>query len=133
MKQATNPFIIIAVAAVVAFVTGCSSTSATRQTEELLSAAGFKAVPATTPEQQAHLKTLPRDNVTMVQRKGTNHYVFPDVKNQVLYVGQAAQYQEYQKLRLQNQMAEDKAHAAELNSENAWNAWGLDVAPVLLR
>jgi hypothetical protein len=70
----------------------------------------------------------------MVARNGTNHFVFPEVKNQVLYVGQAAQYQEYQKLRLQNQMAEDQVQAAEMNSEPAWGVWGnFGVAPVLLR
>ena len=121
MKQATNLLIIIGAAALVTFVTGCATT---KQTENLLSAAGFKAMPATTPQQQAHLKSLPPHKVTMVQRDGKTYYVFPDQAHQVLYVGQDAQYQEYQKLRLQNQMAEEQAQAAEMNSEAGWTAWG---------
>ncbi len=121
MKNSTIFFFTIGVAALVAFVVGCSTT---QQTENLLSAAGFKIIPAETPQQQAHLKTLTRDKVTLVERGGTNYFVFPDLKSQVLYVGHDAQYQEYQKLRLQKQMAKDQVQAAEMNSEPGWGAWG---------
>jgi hypothetical protein len=126
--------ILLAACAAAALVIGCSTT---KSTENMLSAAGFKIIPATTPQQQAHLKTLPRDKITMVERKGTNYFVFPDAKSQVLYVGKSAQYQEYQKLRLQNQMAEEQADAAELSSAPGWEAWGTFddavVVPVRLR
>jgi hypothetical protein len=121
MKRATNLLMIIGAAALVAIVTGCASTN---QTENLLSAAGFKAMPASTPQQQAHLKTLPPHKVTRVVREGKTYYAYPDQAHQVLYVGQEAQYQEYQRLRLQNQMAEEQAQAAEMNSEADWSAWG---------
>jgi hypothetical protein len=39
-------------------------------------------------------------------------------------VGQQAQYDAYQKLRLQKQLAADQVQAAEMNSEPAWGAWG---------
>jgi len=104
------------------FAAGCSTT---KQTENLLSAAGFKMMPATTPEQKAHLKTLAAGKVTTVQRSGTTYFVFPDAARQVLYVGQQPQYQEYQKLRLQNQMAMDQLQAAELNSDRDWSRWGV--------
>jgi hypothetical protein len=102
-------------------VVGCSTT---KQTENLLSAAGFKMMPATTPEQKAHLATLPPNKVTMVVREGKTYFVFPDVKQQVIYVGQQPQYNEYQKLRLQKQMAEEQAQAAAMNSEAAFAPWG---------
>jgi hypothetical protein len=121
MKMKTYLLSIIGTAALVAFALGCSTT---KQTENLLSAAGFKAMPATTPQQQAHLKTLPPHKVTMAVRDGKTYYVYPDQAHQVLYVGQDAQYQEYQKLRLQNQMAEDQVQAAEMNSDLGWTAWG---------
>ena len=100
---------------------GCSTT---KQTENMLSAAGFKMMPATTPEQQAHLKTLPPHKVTLVIRDGKTYFAYPDVKQQVLYVGQQAQYDAYQKLRVQKQMAEEQAQAANMNSEAAWAPWG---------
>jgi hypothetical protein len=121
MKMKTYLLSKIGTVALVAFVTGCSTT---KQTENLLSAAGFKAMPATTPQQQAHLKTLPAHKVTMVVRDGKTYYVYPDQPHKVLYVGQEAQYQEYQRLRLQNQMAEEQVQAAEMNSDAAWGAWG---------
>ena len=100
---------------------GCSTT---KQTENLLSAAGFKITPATTPEQKAHLNSLPPGKVTVVQREGKTYFVFPDAKQQLLYVGQQAQYNEYQRLRVQKQMAEDQVQAAQSSAEPAWGAWG---------
>jgi hypothetical protein len=106
-----------------ALACGCSTT---RHTEDLLAAAGFKVMPATTPEQQAHLKTLPQHKVTMVVRDGKTYYTYPDNKRQVLYVGTQAQYDAYQRLRLQNQMAEEQAQAADDNASGwaPWGAWG---------
>ena len=110
----------VIVAAVMALVFGCSTT---KSNESLLSAAGFKIIPARTAEQQAHLAALKPDKITMVERGGTNYFVFPDVKNQVAYVGRDAQYQEYQRLRLQKQMAEQQVQAAEMNDAD-WGVWG---------
>jgi hypothetical protein len=121
MKNKSTLILAIGLVALAALAFGCSTT---KQTENLLSAAGFKIMPATTLEQQAHLKKLPADKVTTVVREGKTYFVFPDIKQQVLYVGQQAQYNEYQRLRLQKQMAEDQAQAAELNSEPAWGVWG---------
>jgi hypothetical protein len=105
--------------ALAAIVIGCAST---KSTENMLSAAGFKMVPATTPQQQAHLQTLPADKITSVVRNGTTYYVYPDPKRQQLYIGREAQYQQYQKLRLENQMAEEQLQAAEMGP--GWDAWG---------
>jgi hypothetical protein len=129
--KTTYKISLLAVALVAALAIGCAST---KSTENMLSAAGFRIIPATTPEQQAHLKTIPPGKITMVERTGTNYFVFPDVKSEVIYVGQDAQYQEYQKLRLQQQMAAEQAQAAEMNNEG-WNAWGgFDgVVPVRVR
>ncbi len=99
---------------------GCSSTA---NREDMLSAAGFKMVPADTSQREAHLKSLPADKITPVQREGTVYYTFPDPKKNVLYVGQEQQYQQYRNLRLQKQMADEQLSAAEMN-ENAWGAWG---------
>jgi hypothetical protein len=44
----------------------------------------------------------------------------------MLYVGQQEQYQEYQKLRLQKQMADEQMNAADMD-ENAWAVWGTPV------
>jgi hypothetical protein len=121
MRTKSAIFLGVSVLALAMLAAGCSTT---KPTENMLSAAGFKMMPATTPEQQAHLKSLPPNKVTMVVRDGKTYFAFPDVKQQVLYVGQQAQYDAYQKLRLQKQLAADQVQAAEMNSEPAWGAWG---------
>ena len=116
-----NRLNLVAAVALLGLAIGCAST---QHTENLLSAAGFKPVPTTTPEQETHLKSLPPRKVSMVIRNGKTYYAFPDVKQNVMYVGQEPQYQQYQKLRIQEQLAEDQVSASQMNSEASWNMWG---------
>lgn len=110
---------IVVSGALVLLAAGCGTT---KTTENLLSAAGFKTIPANTAARQAHLQNLPENTVTRVEKNGTTYYVCPDKKNQFLYVGREPQYQEYQKLRLENQMAEAQLQAAAWGP--GWDAWG---------
>jgi hypothetical protein len=111
---------LLTTAALIALAIGCSTT---KERENMLSAAGFKMVPANTPERQAHLKSLPADKITPVQRQGITYYTFPDPKNNVLYVGQEQQYQKYRQLRYQKQLADEQLETAQMN-EYDWGAWG---------
>ena len=111
---------LLIIGALVALAVGCSTT---KDTENLLTAAGFKMVPATTPQQLAHLKTLPPKKITMTQRDGTLFFTYPDAEHNLLYVGQQAQYQEYQRLRFKQQMTTEELSAAQMNAD-AWGAWG---------
>jgi hypothetical protein len=121
MKNLRSQLICISTVALLAIATGCTTT---KQTEDMLSASGFKIVPASTPQQQAHLKTLPAHKVTMVQRDGKVYFVYPDVKQNVLYVGQQTQYQQYQKARQEAMLAAEQESAAAMNDE-AWSTWGM--------
>ena len=113
--------VLLAIGIVAAVVMGCSTT---KQTQELLSAAGFKTVAATTPEQIAHLKTLPKNKIIITRRDGVLYWTYPDAADNLLYVGKEAQYQEYERLRLQKQIADEGVTAAEDNAESAWGVWG---------
>jgi len=115
----------VAAAILVGLLTGCTTT---KQTEDMLSAAGFKALLASTSQQQAHLKTLPPRKVTLVQRDGKMYFVYPDVRRNVLYVGQQAQYQQYQKLRQQAMIAAEEESAAAMNYDS-WATWGTWAGP----
>ena len=119
MKKVTALLSIVGAVVLVGMAIGCAST---KQTENLLSAAGFKMVPADTPQRQAHLQTLPPKKVSMTQRDGQTYFVYPDPAQNVLYVGQQAQYNQYQHLREQNQMAQEQLEAAQLNAD--WGPWG---------
>ena len=109
--------------ALFALAAGCATT---KQTEDLLSAAGFKIVPAITPQQRARLATLPPHKITMVQRNGKEYFVYPDVTNNVLYVGQNPQYQQYQSLRQQNKLVQEEMDAVPMDVPE-WESWGPDV------
>ena len=111
---------LLAASLFLALAVGCRSTSSK---ENMLSAAGFKMVPANTPERRAHLNSLPADTITPVQRNGVVYYTFPDPKRNVLYVGQEPQYQEYQQLRFQEQITmQEDLDAERMNANEAW--WG---------
>jgi hypothetical protein len=120
---------LFSTAVLLALAIGCSTTS-TKDKEAMLSAAGFKMMPADTPEKQAHLKSLPANEITTVEREGTLYYVFPDQKNNVAYVGQQQQYQAYQNLHMQKQMADEQLNTAQMYNSDPWGVWGPWHGPV---
>jgi len=110
---------ICCVAVLVTVALGCVMT---QRTEDLLSQAGFKSVPANTPAQQTRLKALPADKITMVQRHGKEYFVFPDVSQNTLYVGQKPELENYEALR----GARERAVQAEMNNSMVspeWDEW----------
>ena len=103
---------------------GCANTG---QTENLLSAAGFRTFIATTAQQQQHLQTLPKDAITAVSRNGNIYYVFADPAHNQIYVGNQLQYQRYQQLRLVNNLVQARLETAQMNNATVaagWGAWG---------
>jgi hypothetical protein len=125
MKQIFTGFSVIGAFALLTLVVGCTGMQ-TQNKENLLIAAGFKVIVPKTAIQQQKLQALPPDKVTLVQKAGQNYYVFPDAANNQAYVGGPKQYQTYQQLRLQNQLANDNLQAAEINQDAAmsWDTWG---------
>jgi hypothetical protein len=91
----------LAAAALLVVTAGCA-TQASRervaQTEQNLTASGFKAVPVATPVQQQQLQILPAGRVSAVKRMGKVYFVYPDVSRNVLYVGNNDQYLHYSQL-----------------------------------
>ena len=104
-------------ATLIVLVAGCATT---KQTEDLLSAAGFKPRPAATAKQEAQLKSLPAHTVSSVQKNGKTYFVYPDVARNVLYIGQPAEYEQYKKLREQQKWAEEQVNPAEQMQVDSW-------------
>jgi hypothetical protein len=78
-------------------VTGCATTSPTQTTEDVLSQAGFRKLPADTPRKAEHLQTLPPLRLVGRTYKGTKYWVYADPQGcKCLYIGSAAQYKAYQ-------------------------------------
>jgi hypothetical protein len=118
-------FIFVAAAAAL-FVAGCAEMGASNTTS-LLSAAGFRARTPQTPKQQEIYAALPPYKVERAAVKGKTFYVFKDEKAGVAYVGHEAEYQRYQQLAIQQQIAQDYYMAATMPPMYArgwYGAWG---------
>jgi hypothetical protein len=102
-----------------------SSCSTGQNKERLLSAAGFRTVIPTTPQQVAKLKTMPQRQVVPVTKKGKTSFLFADSARNLLLIGNQSQYSQFQQYALQYHLAEDKVEAASLNADAAdWGCWG---------
>ena len=127
MKQKRVSFIIISVTAFLALAAGCATTQTSIEDKRsMLVAAGFKTVTPKTPAQQQKLQQLQVGQVAQVQKNGKTYYVVADPPQNVVYVGGPQQYQAYQQLRAQRQLAQENLETAEMYQDAAmdWGAWG---------
>ena len=117
---------MIGVTALLALMTGCATTSQTdiQDKRNMLVAAGFKTITPKTPEQQQKLQQLQVGHVAQVQKKGKTYYVVADPPHNVVYVGGPKQYQAYQQLRVQKQLAEENLETAEMYQDAAMGCLG---------
>lgn len=78
---------------------GCASVEA-RSTDSLLENAGFRTVPANTPQRIELLKSLPPKKLSPVDRNGQIFYVYADPDGcRCLRVGRPEQFEIYQRLQ----------------------------------
>ena len=107
MKQKQILFMMIGVTALLALMAGCATTSQTdiQDKRSMLIAAGFKTITPKTQAQQQKLQQLQVGHVAQVQKKGKTYYVVADPPHNVVYVGGPTEYQNYQQMRAQRQLA----------------------------
>ncbi|MEJ0089349.1 MAG: hypothetical protein WDM80_06335 [Limisphaerales bacterium] len=122
MKTLLNPLKLSAILGLLILAAGCTTT---KHTENFLTAAGFKLVAATTPQQEQRLKTLPPGKITTVQRNGKTYYVFPDVAHNRIYLGTPNEYQNYRQIVADSKIAAQDRMSAEMEADGAydWNDW----------
>jgi hypothetical protein len=90
----------VALAATVMLV-GCATIrrSESRNTEQLLAAAGFRMQPADTTEQRKHLTKMPPYRLSSHTENGNVVYTYADPENcRCVYVGGPEEYSAYQRL-----------------------------------
>ena len=117
----------VSIALIGALFTACAAMKAEEATskEQLLAAAGFKMQLANTPEKLAHLKTLTQQKIVVHEKDGINYYVYADATTcQCVYIGQDANYQNFQQLQVQKNIAQEQQMTAEMNEDSAMN-WGM--------
>jgi hypothetical protein len=122
-KTNFNIAIIFTAAAAALFLAGCAGMGA-GNTTSLLSAAGFRARTPQTPKQKQIYAALPAYRVHRATVNGKVFYVYKDEKAGVAYIGREAEYQRYQQLAIQQQIAQDQYMAAEMDREAALNWYG---------
>jgi len=121
-----NSNIIISLTTVVGAIllAGCASMTSAN-TESLLSAAGFRVRTPQTPKQQQIYAALPPYQVERATVKGKGvFYVYKDEKAGVAYVGREQEYQRYQQLAIQQQIAQERYMAAQMEADAAWQWYG---------
>src|SRR5260221_2610600 len=84
---------------------GCAGHS-TQQTQDLLSAAGFNVVIASTPQRLQHLATLPPYKVIRIQRNGKDRYGYADPAQKLIYYGGGSAGKRFKNLRPTKNLAE---------------------------
>jgi hypothetical protein len=123
----SNIILVLGAAAAALFVAGCAEMGS-GNTTSLLSAAGFRARTPETAKQQQLYASLPPYHVERATVKGKGvFYVYKDEKAGIAYVGREQEYQRYQQLAIQQQIAQDQYMAAQMQADAAWGwygAWG---------
>jgi uncharacterized protein YceK len=125
-------FLLLLVAAVL-LTSGCAAIERANHsgTERLLSAAGFRVLPANTSERQDSLASLPPWSIVRKFKGDEPSYVYADPDHGVLFIGDEKAYTKFQQLAVDLRIANDNMLAARmnLNAAQQWNDWGCWGAP----
>jgi len=122
-SRTSNIVIFIATLAGTILLAGCAGVGSSN-TESLLTAAGFRARTPQTPKQQQIYAALPPYQVQRATVNGRVFYVYKDEKSGVAYVGREQEYQRYQQLAIQQQIAQNQIAAAEMEQQAALDWYG---------
>lgn len=109
--------------------TGCAALRRNEaiDTERLLAAAGFQMRLADTPEKLDAIRAMPQRRLIPQNREGKPYFSYADaLACKCLYLGSEAAYQRYEKLAVEQQIAQQKLAAAQASEDAAldWELWG---------
>ena len=127
MKQKRVSVMMIGATVLLALMVGCATTATFPQEKaSMLVAAGFKTITPKTAAQQQKLQQLQTGQVATIQKNGRTYYIVANPPQNVVYVGGPHEYQAYQQMRAQRQLAQENLQTAEMYQDAAmqWGAWG---------
>ena len=117
--------------AVVFLVGGLTSCTTIRKMgsggeEQMLSAAGFKIMAAETPAKKESLAGEVPYKLQMHTRQDRVIYTYANPQKEILYVGGAKEYQAYQKMAIERDLANQMQSTAAMQQMTAseWGYWG---------
>lgn len=94
-------------------------------TEQLLTAAGFRVLPADTPERKAKLAELKPYTISRQIKGNDVYYIYPDDQNNFVMIGDQKAYGIYQNLVVQQQISDQNLMAAQMETmPGMWGGWG---------
>jgi hypothetical protein len=120
-----KPLVLLSLCAV--FLAGCAAIQRAERnsTEQLLSAAGFRILPANTPQRQTSLAELPPYKLHREIRGSDVFYVYASPEQNFAYIGDQSAYSRYQNLIIQQQISDQNMMAAQMASmPGPWGGWG---------
>ena len=118
---------LLPLALAAALLTGCAAIQRAENsaTEQLLTAAGFRVLPADTPQRQAKLAELKPYTIARQIKGNQVYYIYPDDQNNFVMVGDQAAYSKYQNLVVQQQISDQNLMAAQMETmPGMWGGWG---------
>lgn len=117
--------VLVASIATTLVMAGCAGQGA-KSTENTLAAAGFNVRYADTPQKITHLDKLTQHKLIEHSKDGKPAYVYADAEGcKCMYVGDEKDYQQYQKLALKQQIADQQMISAEMVDQDAEMNWGI--------
>ena len=119
----------------VVLLSGCAAIEKADRsnTERLLAAAGFKVLPANSPQRLTSLEAMTPYKVER-KLKGDEVYYFYACPDQSLaYIGNQSDYSKYRELEIQQELADQNTMASEsavlaAQQWTDWRAWGPSAA-----
>ncbi|MBK8210674.1 MAG: hypothetical protein IPK78_12645 [Rhodospirillales bacterium] len=131
LRSCSRSAMLAAIAVLLVFqIGGCAmiQRQETNSTEQLLSAGGFAIKAADTPEKLSKLQAMKQRKILRRQGPdGQPQFLFADATYcRCLYIGNEMAYQTYQRLSVEQQIAEDRQQAeldASMDSPWAYDWW----------
>ncbi|MFV0338702.1 MAG: hypothetical protein ACK5LK_10735 [Chthoniobacterales bacterium] len=115
------------------FITGCTAMREmdASQNEQNLAAAGFRIRMAQTDAEKARLAELTPYKINFVPKKGGGVvYVYPDPKQNFALIGGPKEYQQYQSINVNQDIASDQLAAAQMNEMAYWDYYDGVLGPI---
>lgn len=125
MPNLRNRLLLAALSASLA-ACGLHEFDQARDTEELLSASGFRAKLADTPERREHLETMTQLTLVPHQNEGKQYYIYADATRcRCIFWGTEAERTKYLELALKKGAGEElSATATNEDAPMDWSLWG---------
>jgi hypothetical protein len=101
----------------------CAAMESASQ-ESLLQQAGFQSRTPTTEKQKAAYAALPAYKLHKGSREGRTVYAYKDEKAGVVWIGNKAQYAQYQALAKKAQLKEEKQVARDMDNDLVYRWYG---------